>query len=132
MKILKQCWKGEIPKGFYYGIFVIIPKDEVGGVREVGLLEAIHKIISQIINIRLAEKIKFVKDVHGFRRGGECYTAVGEAKLRMQRAACSVETRYQIFLDLRAAYDSINKERVMKILEKYNIWPNIRQYIWKI
>ena len=44
-------------------------------------------------------------------------------------AACAAETRYQIFLDLRKAYNSIDRGRVLKILEKYKVGPKIRRYI---
>ena len=44
-------------------------------------------------------------------------------------AACSYETVYQIYLDLRKAYDSIDRGRVMKILEKYKVGKNIRNYV---
>lgn len=36
---------GEIPKAFNYRVLVIIPKDDKGGVRGIGLLETIHKLI---------------------------------------------------------------------------------------
>ena len=60
--------KGKIPSAFSVGTLVIIPKDDKGGVRGIGLLEVIHKLVSQIINLRLGEKIKFLPEVHGFRR----------------------------------------------------------------
>ena len=61
-----------------------------------------------------------------------CYTAIGEAKIRMQMAACSSQTIFQIFLDLRKAYDSIDRGRVIKLLEKYWVGPNIRRYVESI
>ena len=36
--LIKGCWNGEISSAFNYRILVIIPKDEVRGVREIGLL----------------------------------------------------------------------------------------------
>ena len=47
-------------------------------------------------------------------------------------AACRSETIHQIFLDLRKAYDSIDRRRTIKILEKYKVGPNIRRYISSI
>ena len=81
VELIKQCWVGEIPTAFNYGVLVIIPKNDQGGVRGIGLLEAIHKIISQIINLRLGKTIQFCEEVHGFRKKRGCYTAIGEAKL---------------------------------------------------
>ena len=50
----------------------------------------------------------------------------------MQRAACKGRTLYQIYLDLRKAYDSVHREGVMALLEKYGVGPRIRRYIRKI
>ena len=124
--------EGEIPSAFSYGILVIIPKDDKGGVRGIGLLESVHKVISQIINVRMANSIQFCEEVHGFRRHRGTHTAIGETKLKMQIAGCESETIYQIFLDLRKAYDSIARNRVLKLLEKYGVGQNVREYIAEI
>ena len=50
----------------------------------------------------------------------------------MQQAICGSETIYQIYLDLRKAYDSIDRNRVLRIMEVYKVGPNIRRYIRKI
>lgn len=130
VQIVQKCiGEGEIPSAFTYGVLVIIPKDDKGGVRGIGLLETLHKLVSQIINMRLNATVKFCEAVHGFRKKRGCFTAIGEAKLRMQMAACSAVTTYQIYLDLRKAYDSIDRKRVLKILEAYRVGPNLRRYI---
>ena len=123
--------EGKIPSAFSIGTLVIIPKDDKGGVRGIGLLEVIHKLISQIINLRLGTQIKFLPEVHGFRKHRGTYTAIGEAKMRMQIEACTSSPVYQVYLDLSKAYDSIDRDRTLKIMEKYKIGPNIRNYIKK-
>ena len=47
----------------------------------------------------------------------------------MQMAGCRSQTIYQIFLDLRKAYYSVNRRRAMRLLEKYKVGNNIRNYI---
>ena len=47
-------------------------------------------------------------------------------------AACESKTIYKIFLDLRKAYDSIDRNRVLRLMEKYKIGPNIRRYVAKV
>ena len=121
---MQDCFHGTIPTAFTVGVLVIIPKDDKGGVRGIGLLESIHKLISQIINIRMGNTIKFCEEVHGFRRRRGCFTAIGETKLKMQISACQSDTIYQIYLDLRKAYDFIARNRVMKLLEKYKVGPS--------
>ena len=130
IKITQKCFnEGKFPDAFRYGVLVLIPKDEFGGVRGIGLLETLHKLISSIINMRLTKSIKFCEGIHGFRRGRGCYTAIGEAKLKIQEATCNYKTLYQIYLDLKKAYDSVDREQVMRILEIYKVGPRIRRYI---
>ena len=133
VKIVQIAFKdGEFPNAFKYGVLVLIPKDDAGGVRGIGLLETLHKLISAIINMRLAKSINFCEAIHGFRKGRGCYTAIGETKLRIQEATSQYKTLYQIYLDLTKAYDSIDRAQVMKTLEIYKVGPRIRRYIEKV
>ena len=133
MKIVKEAiGHGKVPTAFSTGTLVIIPKDDKGGVRGIGRLEVIHKLISQVINLRLNTHIKFLPEIHSFRRKRGTYTAIGEAKIRMQIASCNSTPLYQIYLDLSKAYDSIDREQTLEIMRKYKVGPNIRNYIKKI
>lgn len=130
VKIIRECFEsGTAPIAFRYGTLVIIPKDDKGGVRGIGLLEVVHKLMSTIINLRMTAAINFCLAVHGFCQHRGCYTAIGKAKIRMQRAAYAGVTMYQIYLDLRKAYDSINRESVLALLQRYGVGPNVRRYI---
>ena len=69
VEIVQECFEsGTAPEAFRFGTLVIIPKDDYGGVRGIGLLEAIHKLVSAIINLRLTASVEFCAEVHGFRR----------------------------------------------------------------
>ena len=49
-------------------------------------------------------------------------------------AAILSETIYQLSLDLRKAYDSIDRGRVLQFMKKYRVGKNIRRYmksVWK-
>ena len=130
VEIVQECFRtGIAPTAFQVGTLVIIPKDDKGGVRGIGVLEVIHKLVSAIINQRMSKVINFCKAIHGFRKKRGCFTAIGEAKMRMQRAACKGITLYQIYLDLRKAYDSVNREGVIALMKKYGVGPRIRRYI---
>ena len=97
-EIVVECFSsGTAPSAFSLGTLIIIPKDDKGGVRGIGLLETIHKLISAVINLRMGNTIEFWDEFHGFRRHHGCFTAIGEAKLRMQKAACEGNTLFQIF-----------------------------------
>ena len=40
------------------------------------MLESIHELVSQIINIRMAKAMKFRREVHGFRRYQGAHTQI--------------------------------------------------------
>ena len=52
--------------------------------------------------------------------------------MRMQIEACKSTPIYQVYLDLSKAYDSIDQESTLRIMEKYKIGPNIRRYVQKV
>ena len=56
-RLYKYIREGRLPQAFEYRVMVIIPKDSIGGVRGIGLLESIYKLISQVINLKMAESI---------------------------------------------------------------------------
>ena len=103
---------GVTPSSFDYGTLVLISKDDKGGVCGIGLFEVIYKLILAIINLQAAEAIDFCPEVHSFHRHFGCFMAIGEAKLWMQKATCQGTTIFQVYLNLRRAYDSIDKKRV--------------------
>ena len=80
----------------------------------------------------MAASITFCDEVHGFRKERGTYTAIGETKIKMQMATIASETVYKIFLDLRKAYDSIDRKRVLKLMEKYKVGTKVRRYVDRV
>jgi hypothetical protein len=121
----------EIPLAFAIGILCLIPKEEPNKFRGIVLLEVIHKICgTTFIHFRVQESVKFHPGIHGFRTGRGTITAILEAKLQMQHAVRSGLPYYQVFLDLRKAYDTLDRDGTMAILEAYGVGPNIWHYLW--
>jgi len=113
---------GEIPDAMAFSILVLIPKPEQAGkFRGIGLLEPAWKVISMIINQRLAEAIQFHPAVHGFRNSRGTGTAILECKLLMQIAHKRCQPLYQIFLDFSKAYPTLHRERSLEILKGYGV-----------
>ncbi len=52
-------------------------------------------------------------------------TAIMEVKLQQQLAWVDQEPLYQIYLDLRKAYDALDWGRCLKILAGYGVGPNL-------
>jgi len=98
------------PKAFEIGILALIPKD-ITSYRGIVLLETIYKIASAIIASRLSASIDFHDAVHGYREGRGTGTAITELKLLMQHTRnCGVENLYIIFLDLKKAYYTLDRD----------------------
>jgi hypothetical protein len=134
LKIIRMAFaEGKIPKAFCNGILVLIPKGKPGEFRGIALLETLYKLISSIINNRLQSTIVFDDAIHGFRRGRGCNTAIMEAKLLMQYHYRKDSPLYMVFIDLKKAYDTLDREQALRILKGYGVGPaicNIISLIW--
>ena len=64
--------------------------------------------------------------LHGFRAGRGTGTAIMETKLLAQLRSRMDEPLFMIFLDLKKAYDTLNRPQAMRILEGYGVGRNIR------
>ena len=123
---------GEVPRAFCYGVLVLIPKSTPGEYRGIALLEVIYKLVSAVINNRLREKISFHDAIHGFRTKRGTGTALIEAKLRMQLTMRTRTPLFMIFLDLKKAYDTLDRTQAIRILEGYGVGPRLIQIIKNI
>jgi hypothetical protein len=90
------------------------------------LLEVCYKVISTIILMQIESGIKWHPGIHRFihKRG----TGL-EAKLRMQLASYLCQPLFQIFLDLSKAYDNLDHEHIMSLMEAYGIGPHTQLII---
>jgi Reverse transcriptase (RNA-dependent DNA polymerase) len=125
LKIIEMAFTGvDIPSSFCNGILVLFPKNVSGEYRGIALLEVLYKLISSIINRRLVNGIKWHDAIHRFRTGRGTGTAIIEAKLRMQLAKRGHKPLCMIFLDLKKAYHTLDRNRTMLILENYGVGKN--------
>ena len=90
----------------------------------------IWKVIEIIMDGRL-ETISFYDCLHGFLKGRGTGTATIEAKLAQQLASIKQEALYQTFIDLKKAYDAMDRERCLEILQGYGVDPLILRLIEK-
>ena len=121
--------EGVIPLAFSQGIFVLIPKAKSGEFRGIALLEVIYKLVSSIINRRMQVGITFDDAVHGFRPGRGTGTAILEAKLLAQLQMRSDEPLYMVFMDLKKAYDTLDRTQALRILREYGVGEKLLRII---
>ena len=62
-------------------------------------------------------------------RGGGAGTEIIEAKLEQQLAVIVHGPLFQVFLDVRKAYDSLDQGRCTKILHEYGLGPQLQRLL---
>ena len=92
--------------------------------RGIGLLEPFWKVLENVMDGRL-ERITLHDSLHGITRGRGTGTATIEAKLAQQLAYIDQAALFATFIDLRKAYDTMDRERVLAILRGYGVGPNM-------
>ena len=132
VKLIQAIWKhGHIPQQMMWIIIVLIPKGG-GGNHGIGLMEPFWKVVEKTMDRRL-DVVEFHDCLHGFRAKRGTGTAIAEAKLAQQLAHIEQQPWYVVFLDLRKAYDSMDRDRCELILVAYGVGPNIVRlirYFW--
>ena len=89
----------------------------------IGLVETIWKVCTSIVNSRLRSFIVLHDFLHSFRQGRGTGTAIMEATLNQKLMVIVHEPLFQVFLDIRKAYDSLYRWRHMEILREYGLGP---------
>jgi hypothetical protein len=122
--LLQAVWEsGTVPTQMTWMIIVLLPKGG-GDYRGIGLLDPIWKVVAKVMVAQFSV-IKLHDCLHGGlpRRGTG--TAIMEVKLQQQLAWVNQEPLYQIYLDLRKAYDALDWGRCLKILAGYGVGPSL-------
>ena len=124
VRLVQAAWiHGTIPRQLLWSIVVLIQKGG-GDYRGIGLLEPIWKCIERIIDHRL-NAIELHDSLHGCRNGRGTGTAIIKAKLAQQLAYLELKPFDGVFLDLRKAFDALDRERTILLLEGYGAGPQL-------
>jgi hypothetical protein len=125
---------GVFPMELPWSTLVLIPKDS-GGCWGIGLLEVVWKVIAAIMDEWMKASIEFHDVLHGFLAKWGTGTAIIEAKLLQQMAAIEQVPLFEIFLDLKKAYNTLDCDQTLGILKGYGMGPCLRgilQTFWDL
>jgi hypothetical protein len=109
VQLVQAVWThGTIPRQLLWSIAVLIPKGG-GGYRGIGLLKLIWKVLEWIMDHWL-DKIRLHNCLHGCQANRGTGTAVIKAKLVQQLSYLELKPFFRVFLDLKKAFDLIDRE----------------------
>ena len=78
--------------------------------------------------------LQYNKSLHNFRAGWVTGNTPLKAKIIQHLTKVRKEVLYEIFLDIKNAYDTLDQERCLEILVTYGVGPrtewHLQQY-WK-
>ena len=114
---------GEIPSELKWSVLALLPKPDRSH-RGIGLQEVAWKLCSAIIDNRLKAAIRLDQILHGFTSERGTGTAIIEAKLQQELAHIRGQPLFQVYIDLRKAYDTLDRDRSLATMEAYGLGPN--------
>jgi hypothetical protein len=128
VQLVQAAWAhGTIPRQLLWIIVVLILKGG-GDYRGIGLLEPVWKCIKRVIDHQL-KAIDLHDSLHGCCNNHGTGTAIIEAKLAQQLSYLELKPFYGVFLDLRKAFDVMDRERCILVLEGYGAGPRMIRFI---
>ena len=123
VSLIQVVWlHGKIMQQLTWIIVVLLPKGG-GDYRGIGLLETIWKVVERIMDWGL-NIILLYEVLHGCCDGCGMGTAMIEAKLVQQLSHLEQEPFYGVFLGLKKAFNTKEREGCLLILEGYGAGPN--------
>ena len=109
----------EVPREMTNTFLLMIPKQDSKKIRGIGIIDISWKVISYIIKRRIAMKIKLHKEIHGFRSEHGTRTAIMESKIWTNYQHSKKNLVFKVFLDVKAAYDTVNRDKLIQIIGSY-------------
>ena len=82
-----------------------------------------------VVNCCLKRSVKLHDALHGFRKGWGTRTATLESKMAHHLAGISHEPLFQVLLDVRKEYNSIDRGWCLEILRGYGLGPNMARIL---
>ena len=89
------------------------------------LLETLWEVVEAMIDTRLRFSLHMHDVLHVFRSRRGTGTAITELKLSQELASMYQDPLFLVFLDLRKAYNTVDRDRLFSTLEAYGAVPHM-------
>ena len=130
---------GNIPKTWRESKTILIPKKvnpTVKDLRPIALTNTTYKIFMNILKDEIYEHMrinKLIKDTQtGSARGRRVQDNVKILDYCVESTYRRKEIMYALAIDFAKAFDSIDRKRMIEILKKYKIHPNVIEVIFQV
>jgi Reverse transcriptase (RNA-dependent DNA polymerase) len=127
-ELIQEVWRTErMPEAWKNAVILPIHKkgdvSDCNNYRGIVLLDTMYKVLSTLIKIRLeAYSERVLGDYQcGFRKGRATTDQIFLLKQVLTHCYEYEINTFMLFIDFRAAYDSINREKLMRALEIFEI-----------
>lgn len=136
--VIDGIWNGEdVPDDWKMASIVPLYKkgdrNMAGNYRGISLLPSAYKIYAEILRGRLEAEVNEKKVLPegqaGFRKERSTMDNVFILNHIVQMEKSRKEKVYALFVDLKAAFDTVNREKLWKIMEKFGISQHIIEKI---
>ena len=114
-----------LPTELSWNILLLIPKGNTYTCG-IGLLEFLWKVVEAIIDTWIKTAVTFHDVLHGFCAYKSTRTAITELNMSQELASIVQDPLLLVFLDLRKAYNTLDRGRLLQPLKGYREVPNMR------
>jgi hypothetical protein len=134
--VIKRIWTEErMPEEWKKGILIKIPKkgnlSECNNWRGITLLSISSKIMTIVILNRIREKIdqRLKKEQAGFRKNHSCVDLINTLGIIIEQSNEWNERLYLVFIDFEKAFDSVSRDKIWKIMERFGLPQKILKLV---
>lgn len=135
-RLMNNIYKsGNIPDDFLQTVFITLPKvnqaQDCCDFRTISLISHASKVLLHLINARITPIIErhLSSSQMGFRKGRGTREAIFKLRTMTERSLHVNKKIYACFVDFQKAFDRINHEKLMRIMEKAGIPIHERKLI---
>ena len=115
--IVQHMWRtGEIPQELGWTVLVIIPKG-TSNTWSIGLIDTLWKVVEALIDTRLRASLQLHDVLQRLRAGRGTGADIMELDLAQELTNIDQDPLFLVFLDFSKAYDTMDRERLLIILE---------------